>query len=185
MSKQADIILKAATECIAKSGYAEVSMRNIADEAGVALSQLNYYYKNKEGLFKEVIKKASNKYLREIEASLRIQTSPKEKAYSLIKYFKEVLEHEPDFFKLLYDFSGLALWSPTVKKELNNLFEDLSEMIEENILNNLHTEELKGYTQQSMSQLITGSMFGVGIQNLLNPKKNLSETVLIINMLFD
>ena len=134
MSKQADIILKAAMDCIAKSGYAEVSIRNIAEEAGVALSQLNYYYKNKEGLFKEVIKKVSNKYLQEIEASLLIQTSPKEKAYSLITYFKEILEHEPDFFKLLYDFSGLALWSPTVKEVLNSLFENLSEIIEANIL---------------------------------------------------
>ena len=172
-------------DCIAKSGYAEVSMRNIAEEAGVALSQLNYYYKNKEGLFKEVIKKVSNKYLQEIEASLLIQTSPKEKAYSLITYFKEILEHEPDFFKLLYDFSGLALWSPTVKEVLNSLFENLSEIIEANILSSLRTEELKGYTQQSLSQLITGSMFGVGIQHLLDPKKNLSETVLIINLLFD
>lgn len=185
MVKQADIILKAATVCLAKNGYAEVSMRNIADEAGVALSQLNYYYKNKEGLFKEVIKKASNKYLHEIEASLLRQSSPKEKAHSLIKYFKNVLEHEPDFFKLLYDFSGLALWSPSVKEVLNNLFEDLSDIIERNILSNFRTEELKGYTRQSMSQLITGSILGVGIQYLLDPKKDLSQTILIINMLFD
>jgi len=49
---QSGKILLAAYSCISTSGYANVSMRNIADEAGVVLSQLNYYYKNKEGLFK-------------------------------------------------------------------------------------------------------------------------------------
>ena len=32
-------------------GYANVSMRDIARQAGVAISQIAYHYKNKEGLF--------------------------------------------------------------------------------------------------------------------------------------
>lgn len=36
-------ILLAAYDCLSTRGYANVTMRNIADEAGVALSQLTYY----------------------------------------------------------------------------------------------------------------------------------------------
>jgi len=60
---QSKKILQTAYQCLSTRGYANVSMRDIADEAGVALSQLNYYYKNKEGLFTEVVKMMMNQYL--------------------------------------------------------------------------------------------------------------------------
>ncbi len=41
-------ILNTAFECLSIRGYANVSIRNIADEAGVALGQMTYYYRNKE-----------------------------------------------------------------------------------------------------------------------------------------
>ena len=53
-------------ECISTKGYANVSMRDIAMRQ-VVLSQLNYYFKNKEGLFKEVVRMMIDKYLRDIE----------------------------------------------------------------------------------------------------------------------
>jgi AcrR family transcriptional regulator len=52
-ASQAERIFNAAFKCISTKGYANVSLRDIANEAGVVLSQLNYY-KNKEGLFKKV-----------------------------------------------------------------------------------------------------------------------------------
>lgn len=63
-------ILLTAFECLSTRGYANVSMRNIADEAGVALSQLTYYYKNKENLFTEVINMMMDQYLKEIKSTL-------------------------------------------------------------------------------------------------------------------
>ena len=64
-------ILNTAFECLSANGYANVSMRDIADKAGVALSQLAYYYKNKEKLFSEVINMMMDQYLSEIEATLK------------------------------------------------------------------------------------------------------------------
>lgn len=66
-----DKILMTAFECLSAKGYANVSMRNIADEAGVALSQLAYHYKNKETLFTAVINMMMDQYLNEIETTLQ------------------------------------------------------------------------------------------------------------------
>ena len=43
---------------LAGRGYANVSMRDIAAEAGVALSQIAYYYHSKEALISEVVNDA-------------------------------------------------------------------------------------------------------------------------------
>jgi len=109
---QPEKILLAAYTCISTRGYANVSMRDIADEAGVVLSQLNYYFKNKEGLFKEVVGMMTSKYLKEIEATLEQESTPQKKVKGLINYFKNMLQHNPELFRLLYDFTGLAIWSP-------------------------------------------------------------------------
>ena len=93
---QSERILNAAFKCISSKGYANVSLRNIADEADVALSQLNYYYKNKEGLFTEVVKMLSKQYLYEIEDNLKKGKSEMEKISCLIKYFQERLRNTAD-----------------------------------------------------------------------------------------
>lgn len=183
---QSEKILLAASKCISSSGYANVSLRDIADEAGVVLSQLNYYFKNKEGLFTEVVKMMIGKYLHEIEESLKVEVSPKERAVSLIKYFRRILKYNPELFKLLYDFTGLALWSPAFSSLLSDLFKDLSNMIEKYILNNLQMKELKGYSPKSLSRLILGAMFGTAIQVLLDQEEeDLPEALNAMQILFE
>jgi len=100
---QAQKILNAAFKCISARGHANVSLRDIADEAGVVLSQLNYYYKNKEGLFIEIVKTLARQYLNEIEDNLKKGKSEKERITYLIKYFQEMLRKNPELFKLLFE----------------------------------------------------------------------------------
>ncbi len=182
---QSEKILLAAYACISTRGYANVSMRDIADEAGVVLSQLNYYFKNKEGLFKEVVGMMTSRYLKEIEASLKQEISPRKRVIGLINYFENMLQNNPELFRLLYDFTGLAIWSPVFSSLLSELFKDLSNMIETYIFNDLQLKELKGYATKDLSRLILGSMFGTGIQVLLDQDKKLPEALNAMLILFD
>ncbi|WP_202813773.1 TetR/AcrR family transcriptional regulator [Defluviitalea phaphyphila] len=182
---QSERILIAASKCISSRGYANVSLRDIANEAGVVLSQLNYYYKNKEGLFIEVVKMMIKKYLIQIEECLKREVSPKKRVVALIKYFKDLLKYNPELFKLLYDFTGLALWTPKFKNLLNNLFKELSNIIEKYILNTIQIKNIKGYSPKSLSRFILGSMFGTAIQILLADEEDLSETLDLVEILFE
>jgi AcrR family transcriptional regulator len=177
-------ILIAAFDIISAKGYANVSTRDIADKAGVVLSQLNYYFTNKEGLFKEVVRMMINKYMVEIESSLIDVESPMKRVESLIQYFREMLKFNPGLFRLLYEFTSLALWSPVFNDLLNDLFEDLSNLIEKYIISNLQIKELKGYSRRTVSRLILGAMFGVGIQALLNEDEELPEALNAVQILF-
>lgn len=184
---QSQKILFAAFKCISSRGYADVSLRDIADEAGVVLSQLNYYYKNKEGLYKEVIKMTMQKYLLEVENCLQKGTTAKEKTSSLIRYFQEMLIKNPELFRLLYDFTGLAMWSPTFGELLSGLFKDLSNLIEKYILGDATIKEnLKTYAPKSIARMLFGAMFGTAIQVILDPEeKSLPESLSSIQLLFE
>ncbi len=184
---QSEMILNAAFECISSKGYANVSLRDIADEAGVVLSQLNYYYKNKEGLFTEVIKMMIRKYRQEVENHLRNGTTPKEKIAELVKYYQEVLKDNPKLFRLLYDFSSMALWSASFSKLLCSLYDDLAELIETHVLKDISANSsLMDYTPISIARMILGAMFGTAIQVILDPQeKRITESLNAIELVFN
>jgi len=168
-------ILLTAFECISTRGYANVSMRNIADEAGVALSQLTYYYTNKEKLFTEVINLMIQQYLREIKDNLESATDAKEKFASLVRFFKELVRDNPKLLKLFIDFTAQALWIPSFGEQVNSLFDDLTEIIERNLLidikSNKSNKSLPGYSPKSLAKLILGALFGTSIQIMLSSDK--------------
>ena len=183
---QSEKILQTAYECISSKGYANVSMRDIADEAGVALSQLTYHYKNKDGLLKEVIKIMIQEYLMEVEEHLRKGVTPKEKLSDLITYFQEVLEENPKLFKMFYDFTSMSLWSAQFSDLLRNLFENLVNLIEKYVLDDIPLKSnLRAYTPKSIARMLLGAMFGTAIQVILDPQeKKLPEALNAIELLF-
>ncbi len=169
---QAEKILNAAFKCISTKGYANVSSRDIANEAGVVLSQLNYYYKSKEGLLKKVVETVSEKYFNEIENNLKKGTTRSESSVYLIKYFKEMLMNKPELFKVLFDLASMALWSESLRKLLKDLFDGLAQLIEKYIVNNsVNCKNLKSCSSSSLSKLILGTLLGTSTQVMLTDER--------------
>jgi len=51
-----DCILEAARTCLVREGYERITTRRIAEEAGVNIATLHYYFGNKEALLDETIR---------------------------------------------------------------------------------------------------------------------------------
>lgn len=172
LANPAQKILEAAYECLSTRGYANVTMRNIADEAGVALSQLTYYYKSKEKLFTEVISKMASQYIREIETMMSTTVDLNEKIVSLTQYFKEMLRDKQKLLKLFIDFAAQALWIPSFREQVDSLFNSLTELIERFILNDSQAHQsMPNYSSKAIAKLILGALFGTSVQTLLSADK--------------
>ena len=184
---QSQKILNAAFKCISERGYASVSLRDIADEAGVVLSQLNYYYKNKEGLFTEIIKTLAQQYLNEIEDNLKKGETEKEKMMHLIEYFQEMLKEKPELFKLLFDLTSMALWSESFKELLNDLFNNIVNLIETYIITEFSDErKLKYKSPVTLSRMMLGTLFGMSIQVMLaNGEEDMIDSLSSLKALFE
>jgi len=183
---QSQKILQAAFTCISSKGYANVSLRDIADEAGVVLSQLNYYFTNKEGLFIEVVKMSIQNYLTEVEINLKKYISPKARMNYLIKYFRNILIKNPALFRVLFDFTSLALWSESFCELIRNLFKDFSELIETHIINNTKNDKIKMYSPAVLSRMLLGALYGTSIQAILDDKEeNIINSLEAIQIIFE
>lgn len=165
-------ILSAAFKCISTRGSANVSLREIADEAGVALSQLNYYYDNRERLFAAVLKTMKQEYLAKVETEMATLSTLGEKAHFLIKFNRNLLQTNQRLYRAFLDFFGLALWSKSFKKEMNGFLHDISHVIESQI--DSFAAEKPGFSRHSAASLaatILGTTFGLAMQYLMNPEQ--------------
>lgn len=165
-------ILSAAFKCISAKGSANVGLREIADEAGVALSQLNYYYDNRERLFAAVLRAMKQEYLSNVETLMANFSGSREKAQFLVKYNKELLQTNQRLFRAFLDFFGLALCSESFKKEMTGFLNDISRVIESQIRSSTTDEDVpRSHSPAALASMILGTSFGLAMQYLMDPER--------------
>ena len=82
-------IIKAARACLLADGYAAVSTRKVADEAGVPLSQIHYHFGSKDDLILGLLR-AENEGLLERQAEMYGGDLPLSKQWEIAcDYFDE------------------------------------------------------------------------------------------------
>jgi len=125
--KRLNSILKAASKVIARDGYEGASVRKVAARAGVGLSGIYYYYKNKDELLYAIQKNTFTTLVELLKARLSESNNPQDKLRAVIKnhieffvnnindlkvcvheieslsgaYYKDVLKIRREYFRLV------------------------------------------------------------------------------------
>jgi TetR/AcrR family transcriptional regulator len=88
-------IVASATRIFVKNGKAGASMQEIAEEAGINRTLLNYYFRKKEKLFDLVFERIFLQYVSEIARIFSDQKPVMEKLDLLIDYYFDLLTKNP------------------------------------------------------------------------------------------
>ena len=109
-------ILKVARKEFIEKGFKDASMRSIAKNAGVGLSNIYNYFRNKDEIFREILSgllKALDNVMEEHNSSKYISIdifSSEEYMHSQINMFVELIDnYKEDFKLLLFKSSGSSL----------------------------------------------------------------------------
>lgn len=182
----AEKILDAAFASIATHGCGSVTLRGIAKEAGVALSQLSYYYGNKESLFVAVLKRMQEDYASELIQRLQKTGSVSQQIKELIEYNKYILTDRPETYRNFLEFFNVAMSSATFRTHVDAFTTNIATIIENRInYNELAKDVLGGCSPQVITRFILSAAFGISLQHLLNPENQdiLSGFTLMLAML--
>ncbi len=130
-------IIRTAHELLMSGGYADFSMRNIADKAGIRLANLQYYYPKKEDLIQALMTHVGDlydeNYARRLEQAGH---SPKERFEAALNFNLEDINKldTRHFFIQLWPLLGMAdnytgkllakLYAPQLR-QLSELIADL------------------------------------------------------------
>lgn len=99
------LLLEAAKKVFAKLGYDGATVKDLADEAGVNISLVSYYFKGKEGLYRECIETFGISKLAFVEKILTPPQSFEEMKLKLSLWLEHVLEthvEEPEITTIIH-----------------------------------------------------------------------------------
>ena len=151
-----DIIAKAAISCFTKQGLTSTSIQDIANEANVSKSLVFYYYKNKENLFADLVKKQQIENLEEIKKVIEKCNNPLDQFKNIIdKIFSHIKDkNHLDLIKIVHE--------EFMKNSLNHIKNEIEQHVKESIdlISNVIDRCIEqGYFRKINSKLMTINIF--------------------------
>ena len=155
----AEKIKEATFKLLSEKGYAMLSMRRIAKEAGISVGQVTYYYKTKDKLVTAVIDEIVKTSINALMISLN---KNKDKMQAIICYFEKLFDENVDLLKVLIDLVAQALWNKKIKERLINFSDEITNLINVEYLKNDDKEEIK-----NKERFLLGTIYGLAVDKFL------------------
>ena len=131
-------ILKNSLTVLAKNGYENTTIANIAKESGVSRGILHYYFSDKEDLVSKVLAYSSENIIQATIRGIRGKTA-EELADNIIKDSIVSFKENPDFYAFLFEMWCASRRSNKIKNELiicsAKIIKSIKKVLDESIEN--------------------------------------------------
>jgi AcrR family transcriptional regulator len=169
-------IVEAATKVMARQGYANTSMKDIAREAGIAQGLIHYYFGAKEDLVLAVLKEACTQMLEDSRRSFREAAGdPLSRAWAALRAAQRRMVEQPEPFRLMLEMIPLSNNNEALRAQLKDLYASLcdetTEMVEE--LSELLPAPLP-IPARDLAGLIVAAIDGIALRSLVDPQEETS-----------
>ena len=115
-------IIAAATRVLARQGYTDTSLKEIAREAGVAPGLLHYYFESKEELLLEVVRALDHELTESWQRAVADIEDPLERIVAALDAAEQRCARQPEFWRLLFDLYMLGLSNPNIHERCQELW---------------------------------------------------------------
>lgn len=183
-------ILDSARDIFMEDGYNSLTMRKVATKANISIGNLNYYYRTKEDLLRDLLDYVITPYLEEFDrARQQAGESPEKQIKAVMKFWLEDLG-TPETTVFFPECWALSNHNPFVAELMDNLYSKAREPLNELIpqinptLTQKESEQLALYMCASMEGLTIfagfekpwsaqlGSLKKMSIDNFMDIIKN-------------
>jgi TetR/AcrR family transcriptional regulator, fatty acid metabolism regulator protein len=169
-------ILKNSLRVLAKNGYENTTIANIANKSNVSRGILHYYFSDKEDLVSKVLAFSSENIIQATIRGIKGKT-PEEIVDNIIKDSIQSFRDNPDFYAFLFEMWCASRRSEKIKQELvtcsvkvtKSIKKVLDEAIQNGVLkiNTKNTEE--------MSKVLLALFNGIAFEKLMEPSQDLEN----------
>ena len=165
-------ILLAAFQCVAEVGIASTSTRAIAARAGLNQGIIHYYFKSKDELLTRVLEIIFHNSTSNIQAVGASQLTPVEKLRFILEAGVSLIGPRRDEFVVFVAFWAHAM---AVGGKMLELYRELFRSFRAAVKKIVEEGERSGVFRTGISQetalLIVGTVEGLGIQYVIDPKQ--------------
>jgi AcrR family transcriptional regulator len=120
-------ILDAFHVCAVRKGLERASLREVAEEAEVPVSNLHHFFKNRDEMVSELVKRIVGSILADLRAEVRHSEDPQRRLEHIFEFLFSSRAQKLDDGSLYYDLWSMAHRSQTVRRTFQNLIRDQRE----------------------------------------------------------
>ncbi|KKK36913.1 transcriptional regulator [Mesobacillus campisalis] len=157
-------VITAAKNCIVSKGLSNLSMKDIAAQAGVSTGIIYHYFESKEVLLMQVLKSSFRQSHEKVMETVEPLNPPEEKLMKHLENINLVPKDNPEYMTVFLNYMGEAIHNPNIRAMVNKLFKNLTDYTG-NYLQHVTTDEQQ---LKNLPMMIIGFGIGLGTMWTLN-----------------
>lgn len=173
IQEKSNRILKASLSLLAKKGYENTTINDIADAASVSRGLLHYYFKDKEDLVSQALTFGFGSMWEASIGSLARARTAEELADGMIDVLKKNMQQNPDFSALLFEMWVSSRRSDKIRKVfsggLDGTIDELKKLLE--LASSAGIIRINPAESEGIVRILLAMYHGLAIQLLTNPEK--------------
>jgi len=166
-------IITTALSLLAKKGYENTTINDIADTAGISRGLLHYYFKDKEDLAAKALTFGFGPMWDSSVGKIQSARSPEQLVDTMIEVLKKNVRENPDFSALLFEMWVSARRSAKIRKVfndgLNKAIDRLKSLLE--LASSVGMIRINKDESEGIIRILLAMYHGLAIQLLFNPEK--------------
>jgi AcrR family transcriptional regulator len=143
-------ILDAFHICVARKGLERTSLREVAEEAGLPVSNLHHFFKNRDEMVSELVKRIVGGIIDDLRVQLQDEGDPRRRFRKSIDFLFSPNAQKLEDGSLYYDFWSLAHRSETVRRTFRDQIRNQRGAIVETLR---ETREFKRVSRADMNEI--------------------------------
>ena len=162
-------ILHAAFDVLSREGYENTSIKQIAEEGGVAQGLVHYYFKSKQRLVMEVLQFVCQK--------IELGDQGEAGALAAFEDTKQKIREDRGSNALLVQLIGISLHDPEIGAGIRDFVQGQRGRVEDIARQVFAERELDPTAARGIAGAVWGAVLGIIIQSLVEPEFNADEAI--------
>ncbi|NTU62077.1 MAG: TetR/AcrR family transcriptional regulator [Chloroflexi bacterium] len=168
-------IVEAAMKVFARKGFAAARMEDIAQEAGLSIGGVYWYFKSKDDVIVGIMQAIIDA---DVKALRELLEAPGTVRDRLAQYVLATIEEAIETTPLSYELYGLALRDTKVRKHIRSFFTAYRDVLAEFVRQGIQRGELRDVDANLAATTFAALYEGMLEMALLDPKSVVAETTL-------
>jgi len=165
-----DQVIAATTRCIVQKGIVNLSVKDIASEAGVSTGIIYHYFKNKEEILMHVIKAAFQQSHQVVMDTVEPLESPRDKLIKHIENINDVAKDNSQFYALLLNYLGQTGSKEQVNAIVKKFFKNLRSYVNRYLTEGVNRKMFPAERTKDLPAIVIALGMGLGIMWTVDPE---------------
>ncbi len=161
-------IVRATVDCIAKHGYHNFSMQDVARTAGVSKGIIHYYFLNKDDLMMSVLDKVASDIERVLQADMDSIGDPEKKLEIFIDICLDVVRSTKEYYQVNMDFWTQINQNEEIRKIIANHYAKFRETCMDVLVVGMKQGVFRSVEPLEYSSFILAVIDGISLQWLFD-----------------